>query len=580
MCLLNGDLGGSLSASIDFGVEEFYDKNSETTIYTKVPIKKIIREALHTYAQEPYHNIIINDLDEAAVKLLDYKGNTDIYLFNQMEEMNNGKYTSIGFTNFTLNENLDCINVATGETIKINSIPQYDNLVEIDPDLTIEPTIIKFKGRDIKYSVAKLSEGQAAGYRITDLTYAGDLISNIGESLTSIFDKIITMLGEYEYFYNLEGQFVFQRKKNYVNTSWNNIKDTEDEKYVDSAAYATSYNYFFGDGKLIQSFQNTPNLNNLKNDYSIWGTRTTIAGAEIPIHYRYAIDKKPERYKSISITEEDIKGYNTLYPNSKLKTQESILYSIDTYDWREIIYQMALDFYQYNQLDNFLIKIMEANPDTCPLGETGYEQYYIDLQGFWRQLYNPFPKEEEITEYKPAGDKNEYWHINVFENPALLNFWFDFLDTDESELGYFSVKSVGDRVKAINDKTVTSIYYKEVPNLIFTTYQQYQNSEAKEWTGYTPVFIQSNLEGLFKISSQGKSAKETLDQLLYNYSYCTETINIKSIPIYYLQPNTRIFIKDDYSKINGEYIINKITIPLNYNGTMSINATKAPQRLF
>jgi len=85
-------------------------------------------------------------------------------------------------------------------------------------------------------------------------------------------------------------------------------------------------------------------------------------------------------------------------------------------------------------------------------------------------LYNPFPKEEEITEYKPAGDKNEYWHINVFENPALLNFWFDFLDTDESELGYFSVKSVGDRVKAINDKTVTSIYYKEVPNLIFTTY--------------------------------------------------------------------------------------------------------------
>jgi hypothetical protein len=41
------------------------------------------------------------------------------------------------------------------------------------------------------------------------LTYAGDLIAKAGESLTSVLDKIKTMLTEFEYFYNLEGQFVF-----------------------------------------------------------------------------------------------------------------------------------------------------------------------------------------------------------------------------------------------------------------------------------------------------------------------------------------------------------------------------------
>jgi hypothetical protein len=41
------------------------------------------------------------------------------------------------------------------------------------------------------------------------LTYAGDLISNIGESITSMLDKIKSMLGEYEYFYDLDGRFVF-----------------------------------------------------------------------------------------------------------------------------------------------------------------------------------------------------------------------------------------------------------------------------------------------------------------------------------------------------------------------------------
>jgi hypothetical protein len=41
------------------------------------------------------------------------------------------------------------------------------------------------------------------------LTYPGDLIGNIGESLTSILDKIKGILGDYEYFYNLDGMFVF-----------------------------------------------------------------------------------------------------------------------------------------------------------------------------------------------------------------------------------------------------------------------------------------------------------------------------------------------------------------------------------
>jgi hypothetical protein len=44
---------------------------------------------------------------------------------------------------------------------------------------------------------------------MTDLVYAGDLISNIGETLTSVLDKIKNMLGNFEYFYDLGGRFVF-----------------------------------------------------------------------------------------------------------------------------------------------------------------------------------------------------------------------------------------------------------------------------------------------------------------------------------------------------------------------------------
>jgi hypothetical protein len=50
---------------------------------------------------------------------------------------------------------------------------------------------------------------------------------------------------------------------------------------------------------------------------------------------------------------------------------------------------MAMDYYKYNILDEFELRVAEANPELYPTGRTGYEQYYTDIQGFWRDLYNP-----------------------------------------------------------------------------------------------------------------------------------------------------------------------------------------------
>jgi hypothetical protein len=46
-----------------------------------------------------------------------------------------------------------------------------------------------------------------------------------------------------------------------------------------------------------------------------------------------------------------------------------------------------------------------------------------------------------------------------------------------------------------------------------------------------------------------------------------------------LQPNTRVYLYDEDTRLNGDYIISKITIPLAYNGTMQITATKAAENI-
>jgi hypothetical protein len=55
----------------------------------------------------------------------------------------------------------------------------------------------------------RIGVGDTAGFKITELTYPGELLAQAGEPLTTVLDKIKNMLGEFEYFYNLEGKFVF-----------------------------------------------------------------------------------------------------------------------------------------------------------------------------------------------------------------------------------------------------------------------------------------------------------------------------------------------------------------------------------
>jgi hypothetical protein len=143
------------------------------------------------------------------------------------------------------------------------------------------------------YKVAKIEYGHTAGYRETELTYAGDLIANVGESLTSVLDKIKNMLVEFEYFYDLDGRFVFQKKQSFISTLWSPTNEDAAGRLSESLAIASTHAYTFNGSELITAFNNNPNLLNLRNDFSIWGEKETVSGAMVPIHMRYALHKKP-----------------------------------------------------------------------------------------------------------------------------------------------------------------------------------------------------------------------------------------------------------------------------------------------
>ena len=590
MCGLNGEIGGSFSTAVDLGTMEEIDTNGDIR-FIKIPIKDIIRNLVSVYGNEPVHNIIINDLDMTGLELLEYRFDRPMYLWRDAKDGSQ-------YTNITLDGAKEC---AVGTEKK--------HLEELDGELEMlvspltgseDPTVITIDG--VKVYMTKISFGDTAGYRSTDLTYPGDLIANIGESITSVLDKIKNILGDFEYFYNLDGQFVFQRKRAYINSHWSpEKKDTDGNIYVNMEE---EISYTFNNGYLVTAFNNNPNISNLRNDFSVSGERVGISGQPIAVHMRYAIDRKPKKYNSINVTKEiknddvievsrdpALIAYNNKY-GTNVDGQDSWTYIANnryyidntnkiTYcDWREIIYQMAKDYYKYGHiLSDFETRLIAANSELS-FGKTGYENYYSDLisKSNWRWLYNPTlkPDDEGYDNYCHTEDSYNHWNKTVYAAPQNLNFWFDFLD--DSALSQYDVKNIGCRPKSINDSSVKAIYFRETPSVLFI--DNTKEEGIKPEGNYTKINIPpAYMNTMFSISAQGQAAKDKIDELLYTHTCCTESATITTVPIYYLEPNTKIRIIDEDTKLDGYYMIDKMTIPLSYNGTMSITATKVVEGL-
>lgn len=816
MCLLDGSVGGNLWASHEFSVV-WTELNDGTITKTYIPIRDIIKEAIHTYAHEEYGNIIISDLDTCGVELMEYIGtNATMYIFKQ-RLVGQLRWTDQIAFNTTSNNLTSWFDTITHDTFK---------------DLDEWPRAVTNNGVEYKLQkrVSSTDISKTVGYRATDLTYPGELTIAVGGTIADMLKKICDMLGEFEYFYDFQGRFVFQRKKIYVNSIWTNTIYDGRTNYYDSMATASDLAYDFVRGILIESFSNSPKLDAIKNDYSIWGKRQTATGKEFHVHLRYAIDQKPTIYHSLLdnrtyismefsqyinagipslVSDNSIAKINEEYEDNGIDKVAGGIHIGGVYDWRHLIYLMAKDnlrannnieglkcalargwyhydedkisnvateeptLYKYDSLTKTMVKIttnkdiayckqkhifmygpdktktiirltaeqiakiseiLGYNYSYAQLGtpwiseetklyrqahlqdeinlvkkfldqndtdllrseinawqgtfNTGYESYYADVLEFWPALYkleadysntvgdydiatgwkikksssDSYGVETIQIEIDENGNEvevrydnatkvngtdivkwinNGYWNPNLFfwdasarmvtmTNPENLRFWIDFLDLDNAlsygyvedpdgeyfkndkgeyqhlngsdkdnlpetttfyslsenveshilnnDLSQYRVSMIGRRTKYVNDDKVKAIYFRETPSLLFVS-EDFEEVAGQENLNYTRINIAPPISNYFKISSQGKSAKEALDSLLYEGTYSQETISLSTIPIYYLQPNTRIGVHDDNTNINGEYIIKSFSISLAYDGMMSISASRVAERI-
>ena len=91
--------------------------------------------------------------------------------------------------------------------------------------------------------------------------------------------------------------------------------------------------------------------------------------------------------------------------------------------------------------------------------------------------------------------------------------------------------------------------------------------------------VDVNLYDSLQTGGTYNSCYQNIRQLLTDYTDYNNKITMTTLPIYHLEPNTRIAVKDPDSGIYGDYIINSISYTLGNNNTMSISATKVNEKI-
>lgn len=497
MVMLDGSVGGRLPASVTFHEEYTYLDNGDIKV-TYPTIIKIIREAVNHWGNEPVTNIFINDLEETAKLLIKYVGDQPIYM--------NNDYTGFEF--------------------------EYSD------------------EHPIKYEY-----NDDVGYRQTDFTYPGELILKAGDTVVTLLNKICNVLGNYEFFYDVYGHFIFQEKKNYLNTGSPLLEMTTND-YIYSYSN-TKHAYSLTSLDNVTSIASNPKYDNIKNDFIVWGKRKLTSGAEVEIHYHLAIDTKPEldlctKYMWKVLNNGEFLRYE--YTDTNVAGKDGYTWELESkpgLDWREELYRKAKE------------ANMQGLVNTTP--------YDMELLAFWRQIYDPNNKE-----FRSDG-----WNPIVYNDPKKLNFWLDFID-DNAAIGKYSVNMIGRRTKVINNNNIKIIYSKEVPDIMFLNDEQWEDQEKRaeyDALGQKYFRLTKYYDNLFVSSSTGESCFDKIREMLYQNLVYNTQITIQGLPKYYLEPNNLIYVEDAKSHIVGNYEITSISLPLSYNGTMSITATEVLTRV-
>lgn len=567
MGFLNGTCGGTLPSSVTFNESEVILVDDDGNEYSEIQyplIKDIIFELVTHFGNEEASRVVIEDVPSYGRSVVKWNGDTPI------------RFQTVfipGTTEWVRDDSGHCV---------VSEEP-VDGYLDV------------------------YQKGDIIGYMEEDLTYPGELVGAPGATVTSILDEIVSKLGNFEYFYDIDGTFHFQQKKNYLATGNTPLNFDTSVEYIQDTYLPTFSDFAYVDE--LDSMQNvsqvslSPNYTNIKNDFVYWGTKNSETYAQC--WYHLAIDERPQYVpkprtqaemeltdgeyslclQNIYYFKDKTTKQITRYSTNSATLNGEILVGIhspmlpqnlssenDWFNWREELYRRAL-----------------INYGTSTRGS----RYDEELLAQWRKLYDPSSTiaEKGATSFEGQWysyyDKADYpwngYNVDVLQHPEKIDYWLDLIDLS-APIAKYSINKIGKRTIAKQESTVDTVFSKEVNDIVFinvTCKTESEVEELKEKLNYynsigqtVCQMTQEQIDLLDKTTSYA-TCYDGIRELLYSNLIYNSSISVTALPIFYLEPNKVIRLNFSELNIFGDYVINRISYQLGNNSTMSLSLQEA-----
>lgn len=581
MAFLNGTCGGTLPANTSFHDRIIYDKDGNYT--TEYPlIKEIIFEAVNHYGGEHPSRIVIEDVPDVGRKVVRWRGSTPINFQSEIDAKNSGR-----------------------------------SFVIAAPPVT---------GFENTYY-----QGDLVGYREMPLTYPGELILKMGQTVTNLLDEIVSTLGNYEYFYDAEGIFHFRQIKNYqatgvtplnydptiivevVDSQGNISQQTQDLDKSLQSLYFPRYTddafiNEFADQNLVTQIGYNPDYSKIKNDFICWGTKQDDSNSEVMVRYHLAIDVRPKDIPK-PVTEEEIEvirdNYSLCHKTirkvmnkndgtiSRYAVENAYIPDEVNETWGEVA-ALSLDeafpdldaSYHFNWREELYRQALLA------YGTSTEGSYYDEeLMAEWRNIFDPsstwdlkgmdsFQRSWE-DHFGEDNDETPWagYTVDVKIAPEKLRYWLDIIDTSAG-VGVYGVNRIGRRTIAQENTKINQVFEGEIPDLVFIEntgqpQEMIENTQYYISIGQAYSFVNPDQLQYFQEVNSFGTCYESVRAMLYNNLIYNATASLTTIPILYLDVNKVVHLNFPELGVTGDFVINNISMQFGNNPTMSLSLNEA-----
>ena len=634
MCLLNGDVGGRLPAFTQFDVMDTQLSNGQEQ-EQKVLIHEIILELVNHFGGEQISNIIIQDIPLRIKQVVKWNGNITLWgkkdssaaeeKFSWIFSLENhsadkdwigyepgvdvgyvyrdfvysGELTGNAGTPITTI--LDEIKNSLGNyeyfydvfgVFHFREIKNYLNITQaqiVEEDMKNPGRVIKFLGGNF------LLDEQSENQYLIETTNSKSIYSfNDDANITSI--TVTPQYGNIKNDYIIEG--IKQGTTSDVKKTirYRLAIDDKPEKKVSTIG-----------GKTIEYYMDS--YDNIAYYYDEKTGEHKLAVAEL-VQTLPSVGIANKVYYTNKVNENNIsvkKGY--MWQSDKYvelycldEKQNHIPIIVQTYypkDWRTALY----------------ISGLVAESKGLDRGK-----YFEDLEAFWPSEYDLHPDRQcffgEKGIYNSSG---ALIYSTITHDLTNGTFFLDFIDANSSQLGMYSVNAIGRREDVISNDKINCLFVPEIPDIIFlnTTdpsqnwtentagniteeqlnshFSEVFNLNGEEYTRETKMLflqrkecennnqpwaqVNQDIYGNLSIGGYSNSAYEALRYELFCHTRYQKSVALTSIPIFYLDVNSRVELSSKSTGTYGDFMVQNISFSFGPGANMSVTLNETAERL-